>query len=660
MNAAAGTSRDLASLVGTVLDGTYRLDQLIGEGGMGAVFRGRHVIMMRDVAIKVLHPDFNRDPELVRRFDREAQSAARLDHPNCIHVSAYGTTEDGMRYLVMQLLEGVELADLLTEPTAPKRVVEWSIQILRGLEHAHSQGVIHRDLKPQNVFLTRDAHGNQLLKLVDFGIAKLVGSDAGDPLTRAGMVFGTPQYMSPEQALGVEIDPRADLYAVGILMFQMLTGRLPFNHEDAIALIRMQVSTEPPQLPDNVPQELAAIVYRLLAKQREQRFPDARTVRAALERYRSNMSHKGRGDTSDPLLDIGSVTTDTATRPLPEALRPRQLDFVESVLQTDRWSRRTWFKAAIAGCVVLALASAGLIYWLFFSGDPAAPASPIRPRPRAPPIRARQASLRPPAELALQPCPRARSERPRAGDPRRPDQAGQARRGPDPDRRPARALPRPRAAGVARRPAAGEAADDARVGGAPLRRGAEEVARPRARPRLHRRGRRPAAQASVHRRRDRPGDRPRRRRRADPRPLHQRRQAVGHLGPAATAPRRPPGRRRRPDRRRPQPPPRPRAVRRGARPVRGRVAGAAGDPGRAAGRLCPGAQGGRGPGDARRRPANPACDQAAALLATVRTAYAGRFPEAFAPAKPVKKKPVTKKKKKKVTSETTSAIRSLT
>ncbi|MDC0673303.1 serine/threonine-protein kinase [Nannocystis radixulma] len=367
---AAGTTRDLSALVGTVLDGTYRLDQLIGEGGMGAVFRGRHVIMMRDVAIKVLHPDFNRDPELVRRFDREAQSAARLDHPNCIHVSAYGTTEDGMRYLVMQLLEGVELADLLTEPTAPKRVVEWSIQILRGLEHAHSQGVIHRDLKPQNVFLTRDQHGNQLLKLVDFGIAKLVGSDAGDPLTRAGMVFGTPQYMSPEQALGIEIDPRADLYAVGILMFQMLTGRLPFNHEDAIALIRMQVSTETPQLPDNVPQELAAIVYRLLAKQREQRFPDARTVRAALERYRSNMSHKGRGDTSDPLLDIHTVgaVADTANRPLPEALRPRQIDFVESVLDTDRWTRRTWFKALIVGCVVLALVSVGLIYLLFFGG----------------------------------------------------------------------------------------------------------------------------------------------------------------------------------------------------------------------------------------------------------------------------------------------------
>lgn len=371
---AAGT-RDLSGLVGTVLDGTYRLDQLIGEGGMGAVFRGRHVIMMRDVAIKVLHPDFNRDPELVRRFDREAQSAARLDHPNCIHVSAYGTTPDGMRYLVMQLLEGVELADLLTEPTAPKRVVDWTIQILSGLEHAHAQGVIHRDLKPQNVFITRDQHNNQLLKLVDFGIAKLVGGEAGDPLTRAGMVFGTPQYMSPEQALGIEIDPRADLYAVGILMFQMLTGRLPFNHDDAVALIRMQVSTEAPPLPDTVPQELAAIVYRLLAKQREQRFPDARTVRLALERYRSSLSPKGRRDTSDPLTDIGTAAgSDPANRPLPEALRPRSIDFVESVLDTDRWSRRTWFKAIAVGGVVVALVGAALVYLLVLGGGETPPA----------------------------------------------------------------------------------------------------------------------------------------------------------------------------------------------------------------------------------------------------------------------------------------------
>jgi serine/threonine protein kinase len=648
MNAAAGTSRDLASLVGTVLDGTYRLDQLIGEGGMGAVFRGRHVIMMRDVAIKVLHPDFNRDPELVRRFDREAQSAARLDHPNCIHVSAYGTTEDGMRYLVMQLLEGVELADLLTEPTAPKRVVEWSIQILRGLEHAHSQGVIHRDLKPQNVFLTRDAHGNQLLKLVDFGIAKLVGSDAGDPLTRAGMVFGTPQYMSPEQALGVEIDPRADLYAVGILMFQMLTGRLPFNHEDAIALIRMQVSTEPPQLPDNVPQELAAIVYRLLAKQREQRFPDARTVRAALERYRSNMSHKGRGDTSDPLIDIGSVTTDTATRPLPEALRPRQIDFVESVLQTDRWSRRTRFKALIAGCVVLALASAGLIYWLFFSEGPPAPA---QPDPSA-------------AESAADPG--------KAGEPAATGGAGPSAMSPAPgpselelatlddlikqgkldeaqtqidallERYPGHAqLVWRDARQLARRPTMHEAA---------VRRYGEVLKKS---PDLERDlgfidevdallRKRPYTDAAialatdlgaagvpilVHYLND-----------AKPWATWAQRRQLRDALPADAAAQIDVVLNRRRDLEQFAEAPDPCAA---ALPVLQAIqAEPLAD-------YVPALKAAVAPATPAGAPANPACDQAAALLATVRTAYAGRFPEAFAPAKPVKKKPVKKKTKKR-------------
>lgn len=402
---------DLAALVGTVLDDTYRLDQLIGEGGMGAVFRGRHVIMKRDFAIKVLHPDFNRDPELVRRFDREAQSAARLNHPNCIHVSAYGTTEDGMRYLVMQLLEGVELADLLTAPLDVRRVVDWSIQILRGLEHAHDKGVIHRDLKPQNVFLTRDHDGAQVLKLVDFGIAKIVGGEgASDPLTRAGMVFGTPQYMSPEQALGQEIDARADLYAVGILMFQMLTARLPFNHEDAIALIRMQVSAQPPPLPDSVPQDLAAIVFRLLAKQPEQRFPDARTVRLALERYAATLG-KGKSSGSDPLLDVVTTAGPDLSglvqvgRPLPEALRPRPMTLVEGFLDSGRWTRRPAFKIAVSVLVALVLALGA--YLLFFAGaePPPEPAPQVTQdaRPPEPPAPTPEPVPTPPAETGPSP-----------------------------------------------------------------------------------------------------------------------------------------------------------------------------------------------------------------------------------------------------------------
>ena len=366
---------DLAQMVGSVLAGTYRLDALIGEGGMGAVFRGRHVLLRRDVAIKVLHPDFGRDPELVKRFDREAQSAARLNHPNCVQVTEFGSTDDGVKYLVMQLLEGTELQNVVDGPTPPERAVDLILQVLRGLEHAHGQGVVHRDLKPQNVFVTRDHEGREVLKLVDFGIAKIIGGDGAlEQMTRAGMVFGTPQYMSPEQALGLEIDARADLYAVGVLLYQIVTGKLPFNSDDPVALIRMQVSTEPPPLPPSVPQELAAVIFRLLAKPKEQRFPDARTVRIALERYRESLSPRKAG-TSDPLLDV--VTSGgpdlsglvAINRPLPDALRPRPLTMVESMMDTDALHRRPWFRIALIGGGVLVVGL--LAVWWFLLRSPA-------------------------------------------------------------------------------------------------------------------------------------------------------------------------------------------------------------------------------------------------------------------------------------------------
>jgi serine/threonine protein kinase len=391
---------DLAAMVGSVLAGTYRLDALIGEGGMGAVFRGRHVLLRRDVAIKVLHPDFGRDPELVKRFDREAQSAARLNHPNCIQVTEFGSAEGGMKYLVMQLLEGTELQNVVDGPVEPLRAVDLILQVLRGLEHAHGQGVVHRDLKPQNIFVTRDHEGREVLKLVDFGIAKIIGGDgAHDQMTRAGMVFGTPQYMSPEQALGLEIDARADLYAAGILLYQFVTGKLPFNSDDPVALIRMQVSTEPPPLPPTVPAELAAIVYRLLAKQKEQRYPDARTVRIALERYRSSLMPK-HGKQEDALMDV--VTTGgpdlsglvSVAKPLPEALRPRPLTLADSLPEHRRRG------LGIAVVVVLALAAAGAA-WYFLLGPGAAPARTLAPPPEPAPEQAEPEVKAPPETKAV-------------------------------------------------------------------------------------------------------------------------------------------------------------------------------------------------------------------------------------------------------------------
>ncbi|MBL4686930.1 MAG: protein kinase [Nannocystaceae bacterium] len=275
---------DLAALRGTKVAGRYRVDELLGIGGMGAVFKGRHLGLERDVAIKVLHPELTRDPDISARFDREAHSASRLDHPNCMQVTDVGSTEKGLKFMVMQLLEGHELAEMMGEPYPADRAVLLALQILNGLEHAHDKGVVHRDIKPENIFVTRDHAGRETLKIVDFGIAKLVGaSDSSRNMTKAGLVFGTPAYMSPEQAMGQEADARADLYAVGIILWEMLAGEQPFVADDPVALVRMQVSRDAPPLPQSVPMVLDPIVRKLLEKQREARFQTAVEARLALE-----------------------------------------------------------------------------------------------------------------------------------------------------------------------------------------------------------------------------------------------------------------------------------------------------------------------------------------------------------------------------------------
>jgi hypothetical protein len=271
--------------VGQILAERYRLDALLGIGGMGAVYKGFHLGLRRPVAIKLLHPALARDAHISKRFDREAHSVSRLEHPNCVQVTDFGTTEDGTKYLVMQYLEGHELERLLEREAAMPfaRATALILQILHGLAHAHRQGVAHRDLKPENVFVTTDHEGRETLKLVDFGISKITSGPGSDKLTRAGLVFGTPDYMSPEQALGQASDHRADIYAAGILFFRMLTGTLPFTADDPVSLIRMQVTQPLPALPASVPAHLSAIVERMTAKSADERIGSAEEVIAALE-----------------------------------------------------------------------------------------------------------------------------------------------------------------------------------------------------------------------------------------------------------------------------------------------------------------------------------------------------------------------------------------
>jgi serine/threonine protein kinase len=313
---AAKQAEELQTLIGTTLAERYRIDALLGSGGMGAVFRARHLLLKRDVAVKVLHPELVANEDISKRFDREAQSAARLDHPNVIPVTEFGSTSAGMKYMVMQLLAGRELSELLTQPLDPLRAIELEIQILRGLEHAHGKGVIHRDLKPENVFVTVNHEGEEVLKLVDFGIAKIIDEDTEDedegskPLTRMGLVFGTPHYMSPEQATGSAIDQRTDIYSAGVMLYQMLAGRLPFVHDDPVSLIRMQVTVDPPPLPETIPPRLRRVVSLMMAKSRDQRYPDARSARKALQAIQAALA--GEAGVPIPLASEDTGVVDPA------------------------------------------------------------------------------------------------------------------------------------------------------------------------------------------------------------------------------------------------------------------------------------------------------------------------------------------------------------
>lgn len=283
-------SADTQKLIGQVLGNKYRIEAVIGRGGMGVVYQGQDLDLSRSVAVKVLHAAFSRHQIITRRFEREARSAAGLSHPNIVQVHDSGETKDGLRYLVMERLEGRELKAYLGEPMPPRIALDRATQILAGLAHAHAQGIVHRDLKPENVFVTQDDAGNEKIKLVDFGVAKIV-DPAGDngeladstrppredsvALTQAGLIFGTPTYMSPEQATGTPVDARSDLYSFGVILYEMLTGRPPLYHKDPIRLIRMQVSVAPPPLDDCLSEDLRFFVHNLLAKERAERFENS-------------------------------------------------------------------------------------------------------------------------------------------------------------------------------------------------------------------------------------------------------------------------------------------------------------------------------------------------------------------------------------------------
>jgi serine/threonine-protein kinase len=259
--------------IGSLLDGRYRVESVLGTGGMGKVYKAEHTGIGRTVAIKVLHSRLGGSKEAAQRFQREAIASGRLDHPNIVNVSDSGALEDGSLYLVMEALEGEPLGNRLVRD---KRI-PWpeALVIIRGvlagLQHAHDKGVVHRDIKPDNIFLALK-DGDHVVKVLDFGIAKLYAGNADDPATtRAGLTVGTPAYLSPEQAVGGAITPATDLYSTSIVLYEMLVGHPPFTDDEPLAMLTAHVSRDAPSFaeaaPDlQVPPGLEEVIHRGLAK----------------------------------------------------------------------------------------------------------------------------------------------------------------------------------------------------------------------------------------------------------------------------------------------------------------------------------------------------------------------------------------------------------
>ena len=360
---------------------------------MGAVYRGEHLLLRKGVAVKMLLPELGLVDEAVRRFEREAQSVSKLDHPNIIRVFDFGRSDEGVLYLVMELLAGESLtAEIARGPIAPGRATRLLASVLRALEHAHSEGVIHRDLKPDNVFLQHHDRG-EVVKLLDFGIARVAApTDGQAPLTRTGMIFGTPEYISPEQVAGEVADARADLYAAGVMLFEMLTGRRPFEAESRVALMAAHLTQRAPSLETLLPgvaPALSTVVARALEKQRELRFPSANTFREALERA-------ARGRPARPWERASSMTRRAAERCA--SMGKRLVDV--AVARAGRNGFR-WPRALVGGIALLLLLVAGALGLALRHPSP--------PRPEPPPAAATHDLLRAEAMLREGDLPSARA-----------------------------------------------------------------------------------------------------------------------------------------------------------------------------------------------------------------------------------------------------------
>ena len=356
---------------GQMIGEKYVIERLLGEGGMGAVYVARHDVLGRMVAIKTLHPEHARSSEMSQRFIREAKAASRIRHEHIVDVLDIDMTQDGILYIVMELLGGESLAQRLqrTGRLPIPKVAEICGQILLGLRKAHASGIIHRDIKPENVFLTTLAGRRDFVKILDFGISKFTdpsstGAGMMD-LTRTGMMIGTPVYMSPEQARGEKVDHRIDIYAAGVILYEMVTGALPHEASNVQALA-FKVATEEPTAPravfPDIPPELEAVILKAMARKPDQRFYSAAEFFVRLKPFGA------RDYSEEKSTDAGwAAAPEAKPGPTVQETLSATSDSSSAVFP-DRPKKR-WLAPVIAAALIIAAVAGALLVWKLPGGE---------------------------------------------------------------------------------------------------------------------------------------------------------------------------------------------------------------------------------------------------------------------------------------------------
>ncbi len=419
--------------IGSEIDGRYRIVELIGEGGMGKVYLAEHVEIGKRVALKVLHPSYSRMPDLVERFRREARAASKIGHPNIVDVTDSGATADGSVYFVMEYLEGVELGSVIEREGAldVARALRIGGQISRALAAAHREGIIHRDLKPENIFLITRGGEADVVKVLDFGIAKTTEAEAARErrLTSPGMAMGTPEYMAPEQAAGRAADARTDVYSLGAIMYEMVTGVPPYSGDNFMEILTKKATQDPPppiEVRGEIPGQVSDVVAQAMARD-----PDHRPQTMEALEYELNKCLSGRGVAVAQIL--GMTTDAHVVQSLNPGLSMRNLDegMVKSTTGTGRaptaaefwetrsgvsrsqWDQPSGVRAAQSGPIAVAASarqSEPVITAASSGSFPRALSPNQYPRAQSPAVAARAPSVQSlPAAEAMPPAPAKRS-----------------------------------------------------------------------------------------------------------------------------------------------------------------------------------------------------------------------------------------------------------